>query len=92
MSDLKHLGYVYVPRVYDDYTTKKILTMEFIDAPKISDVDGMKQLGLDLKEVDEKLINLFSEQIFHAGFVHADPHHGNIFVRKLEGSKNSKTD
>ena len=45
--------------------------MEFIKGLNISDVDGMKKIGLDIKEVDRKLITLFAEQIFHTGFVHA---------------------
>ena len=57
--------------------------MEFIDGFKISDVEGMKQAGIDIKDMDAKLVTMFAEQIFHTGFVHADPHHGNIFVRKV---------
>jgi aarF domain-containing kinase len=89
MRELKHLDYVYVPKVFDQYSTKKVLTMEFINAHKISDIDAIKKDGLSIKEIDENLINMFSEQIFHSGFVHADPHHGNILVRKL--SPNSKS-
>ena len=58
--------------------------MEFIHGLPISDVEGMKKANINVKEVDEKLVKLFAEQIFHTGFVHADPHHGNIFVRKNE--------
>jgi aarF domain-containing kinase len=41
-------------------------------------------------KVDEKLVKLFAEQIFHTGFVHADPHHGNIFVRRLNNTKQAE--
>ena len=57
--------------------------MEFIDGYRISDVEGMKKAGIDIKDTDAKLVTMFAEQIFHTGFVHADPHHGNIFVRKV---------
>jgi len=40
-------------------------------------VEGIKAQGLDLSDVDNKLITLMGEQIFHTGFVHADPHPGN---------------
>ena len=54
-----------------------MLTAEYIDGVKISDQEGIEQLGLDVADVDTKLIRSFAEQIFHSGFVHADPHPGN---------------
>lgn len=54
-----------------------MLTAEYIHGYKVSDVTGIKEAGLDLKDVDRKLVNAFAEQIFHTGFVHADPHPGN---------------
>jgi aarF domain-containing kinase len=56
--------------------------MEFIHGHTISDVEAMKKDNISIKEVDNKLVTMFGEQIFHTGFVHADPHHGNIFVRR----------
>ncbi|XP_064640596.1 uncharacterized aarF domain-containing protein kinase 5-like isoform X2 [Lineus longissimus] len=80
--ELSKLPYVYVPKVYKQYTTKRVLTAEFIDGVKISNVKAIKEMGLDLKDIDTKLVECFSTQIFHTGFVHADPHPGNIFIRK----------
>ena len=56
---------------------QRVLTAEYIDGYKVSDVKGIKTAGLDIKDVDSKLVNAFAEQIFHTGFVHADPHPGN---------------
>ncbi|KAL7630789.1 UNVERIFIED_CONTAM: hypothetical protein RMT77_017219 [Armadillidium vulgare] len=81
-EDLKKLKYIHVPEIFWNYTTKRVLTAEYIDGVKISDVEGIKNLGLSLKDVDTKMIKAFAEQIFHTGFVHADPHPGNIFIRK----------
>lgn len=53
------------------------MTAEYIHGYKVSDVGGIKEAGMDLKDVDRKLVNAFAEQIFHTGFVHADPHPGN---------------
>ncbi|XP_045102205.1 uncharacterized aarF domain-containing protein kinase 5-like isoform X3 [Portunus trituberculatus] len=80
--DLSGLPYVYVPRVHWDLCSKRVLTAEYIHGYKVSDVKGIKGVGLDIKEVDSKLVNAFAEQIFHTGFVHADPHPGNILIRK----------
>ena len=81
-KDLKHLGYVYVPKVHWDMTSTRVLTAEFIDGCKVSDVHGIQKMGLSLRDVDKKLVRCFSDQIFLSGFVHADPHPGNVFVRQ----------
>ncbi|KAK3765791.1 hypothetical protein RRG08_026262 [Elysia crispata] len=80
--DLSHLKFIYVPNVHWDHTSKRVLTTEFIDGVKISNIEGIKSYGLSLKDVDHKLVRSFSDQIFLSGFVHADPHPGNVFVRK----------
>ena len=48
--------------------------MEYIDGIKVSDLDKIKESNLSLKEVDTKLVEAMAFQIFHSGFVHADPH------------------
>ncbi|KAJ0409511.1 hypothetical protein ATCC90586_009051 [Pythium insidiosum] len=79
---LRHNSGVHVPEVHDDLSTKKLLVMEFIDAPKISDVDAIEAQGLDPREVAHVLCEAFGEMVFCHGFVHCDPHPGNIFVRR----------
>lgn len=65
------------PVFNDNLCTQRVLTTEWIDGVKVTDVEGIKAQGLDLTDVDNKLITLMGEQIFHTGFVHADPHPGN---------------
>ncbi|KAI0217907.1 putative aarF domain-containing protein kinase 5 [Lamellibrachia satsuma] len=84
MRELMHLGYVYVPKVHWRYTTKRVLTAEFIDGCKISDVDAIAKMGISLADINKKLIECFAHQIFHTGFVHADPHPGNRNVQLKE--------
>ncbi|XP_071502328.1 uncharacterized aarF domain-containing protein kinase 5-like [Diadema antillarum] len=81
-KQLQHLDYIYVPKVHWNYTNKRILTMEFVNGCKVSEKEQMQELGFNLADVDGKLIKVFGEQIFHTGFVHADPHPGNVLVRK----------
>lgn len=81
-SDLSHLQYVYVPKVHWEKTSTRVLTAEFIDGCKISNKDAIKKMGLSLYDVDQKLCRAFADQIFLSGFVHADPHPGNVFIRK----------
>ena len=71
---------IYVPKVFREWTTKRILTMEYIEGIKASDFDRLKQEGYDLKEIADRGAKLIMKQIFVHGFYHADPHPGNIFI------------
>ncbi|XP_022107730.1 uncharacterized aarF domain-containing protein kinase 5-like [Acanthaster planci] len=81
-QDLKHLKFVSVPRILWKYTTKRVLTSEFVQGCKVNDKEGIIGMGLSPADVNSKLIRGFCEQIFHSGFVHGDPHPGNVFVQK----------
>jgi len=71
-----------VPQPVWELTTPKILTMEWIDGAKVTDKAYLKKIGADPKEVARRLAEVFYQQIYFHGFVHCDPHPGNIFVRK----------
>lgn len=71
---------VYIPKVYWELTTDRILTMEYIDGIKISKVDELEASGLNKKIIAINGAQLVLKQIFEYGFFHADPHPGNIFV------------
>lgn len=86
-KDLMFLPYVHIPKVYWHLCTERILTAEFIDGVSVADVEGIKKLKLDVADVSRKMVHVFAEQIFHTGFVHADPHPGNVFVRKGSNNK-----
>lgn len=70
----------YVPKVYDTYCTDRILTMEFIDGIKVTDLEALKANGVDPVEVSEKGYRLYISQLLDYGVFHADPHAGNIMV------------
>ncbi|KAH8296560.1 hypothetical protein KR054_007969, partial [Drosophila jambulina] len=88
--DMQKFDYVHVPKVHWAHTKTRVLTLEWMDGCKISDLDTIAAQKLSLKDIDVKLFNTFAEQIFHTGFVHADPHPGNIFVRR--NSKSGRAD
>lgn len=71
---------VYIPRVYWDLTTAKVLTIEYIDGIKISDIAGLDAAGLDRKAIAVNGANITLKEIFEFRFFHADPHPGNLFV------------
>ncbi len=71
---------IYVPAYYPEYSTKKVLCMEYIEGVKITHLDELAKIGMTGPELALKGINLYFEQVFDHGFFHADPHPGNIFV------------
>jgi len=74
---------VHVPRVVWDHTTRRVLTLEDVFAIKITDYEGISAAGIDRGEVARQLLDTYLKQIFEDGFVHADPHPGNLFVTPL---------
>ncbi|CAF3488819.1 unnamed protein product [Rotaria sp. Silwood1] len=80
-ESLKHLDYVYIPKVHWNLTKKRILTYEFVEGITVDRTEELEKVNLSLKDIDQKLIHLFAEQIFRTGFVHADPHAGNVHIR-----------
>ena len=76
---------VYVPKVFHDLSTGRVLTIERIEGTKITDIERIEKLGLDRKQIAVNGANAILKQIFIDGYFHADPHPGNIFV--IEGNK-----
>jgi predicted unusual protein kinase regulating ubiquinone biosynthesis (AarF/ABC1/UbiB family) len=71
---------VRVPKVFWTFTTRRVLTLEDVQAIKINDYAGIERAGIDRREVARCLLNTYLKQIFEDGFFHADPHPGNLFV------------
>ncbi|XP_074564746.1 putative ABC1 protein At2g40090 isoform X2 [Curcuma longa] len=78
---------IYAPKVFWNLSTSRILTMEFMDAPEITDVRAIRRLGLEPIDVSKLVNHAFAEMIFKHGFVHCDPHAANMMVRPLPPSK-----
>lgn len=76
---------IIIPRVYWGYTTLKILTLQFVDGVKISNIEELESRNFDKKEIAKLLINSYLTQFLIHRFFHGDPHPGNIFVQ--EGPK-----
>ena len=73
-------GYT-IPTIDWDRTSGRVLTLDWVDGIKISDVDSLKAAGHDLNALAEKLVLTFLRQAISEGFFHADMHQGNLFVR-----------
>ncbi len=83
---------IYIPDIYDDYTSRHLLVLEWIDGIKINDYPALEAAGVDRLKVAERTVQAYFYQFFAEGFFHADPHPGNIFIlpeekmRKIRGT------
>ncbi len=74
---------IYVPHVFFEFTTERVLVTDFIDGIKItSPAEEIKKTGADAKVFVDQAVDLLLKQIFDYGFFHADPHQANIFGLK----------
>ena len=71
---------VYVPKIYREATTSRVLTMEYVSGIKASEIEHLDEAGYDRREIARRGFDLIMKQVFVHGFFHADPHPGNIFI------------
>lgn len=76
----EHEPTIKVPVVYQDFTTSRVLTMDFLTGISVTDLEGLQRAGIDPAELSENITRLIYSQIFEHGFFHADPHPGNMFI------------
>ncbi|MFA7148865.1 MAG: AarF/ABC1/UbiB kinase family protein [Syntrophomonadaceae bacterium] len=77
--------HVIIPKVYWDYSSKKILTLEYVEGVKISDPVGLKKAHYNSEKIATHLVEALFKQVYEYGFFHADPHPGNLAI--TEGEK-----
>ncbi len=80
-KNLKYDERVYIPKIFWQYTTRKLIVIEFMSGVKITDIESLKQKDLNPRELAITLVNIYFKQFFEDGFYHADPHPGNIVVK-----------
>jgi predicted unusual protein kinase regulating ubiquinone biosynthesis (AarF/ABC1/UbiB family) len=71
-----------IPKVEWELTARDVLTLEWIDCIKLSDVEKLRKAGHDLPALARRLIQSFLRHALRDGFFHADMHQGNLFVDK----------
>ncbi|KAG7356723.1 ABC1 family-domain containing protein [Nitzschia inconspicua] len=78
--DFRNIDYVRVPRVYRELSTPRVLTMEFVESFKLTDLERIDQLGLDRQLLARRTADSFLRQIVETSYFHCDPHPGNLCV------------
>ena len=71
---------IHIPVVYEELSSSRVLTMEFVKGIKIADPDGLREAGLDPSQLGATFMRAIIKQVLIDGFFHADPHPGNVLV------------
>lgn len=79
-KDFRDIDWVKIPKVYREVSTPRVLTMEFIDSFKLTDLELIDRLGLDRNLLAKRTADAFLRQIIETGYFHCDPHAGNFCV------------
>jgi predicted unusual protein kinase regulating ubiquinone biosynthesis (AarF/ABC1/UbiB family) len=77
-ENLKSFSRLHVPQPVMDYCTPNVITMEFIEGQKVVDISDLKLTELNATPLADDLVKAYLKQVIENGFVHADPHPGNI--------------
>ena len=83
-ENFKSSNYLEIPKIADDFTTKKILVMPFMDGIPVTDISSLTSYKIDKKQLSEVGVKIFLKQVFEDNFFHADMHPGNIFAAKTD--------
>nr|ABK25165.1 unknown [Picea sitchensis] len=86
-KNFRNIDYVKVPKIYWEFTTPQVLTMEYVPGIKINRISALDQLGVDRQKLARYAVESYLEQILRHGFFHADPHPGNIAVDDANGGR-----
>ena len=73
-------GDVAVPRIHWERSSRRVLTMDYLDGVRITDTAGLRALGADPRQVADSLIDVYNAMVLRHGLFHADPHPGNLIV------------
>lgn len=79
-KNLERFPRIVVPQPIEDYTTDRVLTMDFIGGRKVTEISPMRRLELEGGQLAEDLFEAYLQQVLIDGVFHADPHPGNVFV------------
>jgi ubiquinone biosynthesis protein len=79
-ENLREFDRIVVPGPVDDYTTSRVLTMDYVRGRKITTLSPVARIELNGEQLADQLFNAYLKQILVDGFFHADPHPGNVFL------------
>ncbi len=92
LKDLIATGDLVIPQVHAQCSTKRVLTMDFEEGVYVTETDTIRnRWHLNTADISSLVSKVFCEQMYRHGFVHCDPHEGNILVRPHPSKKGKPT-
>lgn len=79
-KSLSKFSYLKIPKVYKEFCTRRIIVMEYCEGVKINEVKDFHEINCNSKVLADRILEVFFEQFVFTGWVHFDPHPGNILV------------
>ncbi len=79
-NNLRQEAFVRIPKAYEAISTPRVIVLEYMEGVKINHVAALEAMGIDIDVVIQRLARLYIRQVMIDGFLHADPHPGNILV------------
>jgi predicted unusual protein kinase regulating ubiquinone biosynthesis (AarF/ABC1/UbiB family) len=79
-ENLKEFDRIVVPLPVDDFTTSKVITMDYVKGYKVTSISPLRKMDIEGEELAEQLFRAYMKQIVIDGFYHCDPHPGNVFI------------
>jgi ubiquinone biosynthesis protein len=79
-ENLSQFQRIIIPRAIDDYTTSRVLAMEYVQGAKVTSLSPLARVEVEGSLIAEELFYAYLKQILVDGFFHADPHPGNVFI------------
>jgi ubiquinone biosynthesis protein len=83
---LRHRDDVLIPAVIPELSTRRLLVMEYVEGVKITDRAGLERAGIDPSALARLINDVYAEQLFRLGWLHADPHPGNLLAQARAGA------
>ncbi|MDD5143713.1 AarF/ABC1/UbiB kinase family protein [Methanoregula sp.] len=81
-QNFREVSGIHFPKIYREYSSSRILVMEFVEGVRIDNLKEITAMGLDPHEIGERGFHAYLKMIFEDGFFHGDPHPGNLLVTK----------
>jgi ubiquinone biosynthesis protein len=81
-EDLKDVKGFYVPKIFWEFSSSKVLVLEWLEGIPFSDANAISQISFDKKQIAQNLVISYFNQVYANGFFHADMHQGNLFLLK----------
>ena len=86
-ENFKDIPWVKVPEVYQDLTTERVVTMEYVEGIKVNNIEAIEAAGIDRNLLAKRSAESYLTQICRHGFFHCDPHPGNVACDAEQGGR-----